>query len=292
MQTLQQQVWISQIQKNFYPTVSFLNYVKNFDQFVENDIINMAEAGVDPKVLIDNTTYPIAVKKRDDTPISFELNLFETENTLVRNPDVIELSYDKMESVIYGHRMALKTETAKKAAHAYAPTKDTEFTPVISTTGEDNGDGFKRIEFKDILRLKRKFDALDIPIDKRFLILDPRHSEDLMLADLKVFKDLTDFVGGKPKRFAGFNILEFTKNPTYNATTMQKVPFDADKADTDTFCSFAFSSDEVMKADGNMGMYERANDPELRGTIIGFDKRFVALPIREKGIGAIVSSKI
>ena len=46
-----------------------------------------------------------------------------------------------------------------------------------------------------------------------------------------------------------------------------------------------------MKADGEVFMYSRDNDPEERGTIVGFDKRFIALPIRNKGVGAIVSSK-
>ena len=45
-----------------------------------------------------------------------------------------------------------------------------------------------------------------------------------------------------------------------------------------------------MKADGEVYMYIRMDDPELRGTIVGFDKRFIAVPIRNKGIGAIVSA--
>ena len=292
MSTLNKQIWTDQIQKNFYPAVSFLSYAKDFSQFVEYDIINMAETGFDPNVLINNKTYPIAIKEREDTPLSFELDLFETENTLVRNPEAIELSYNKMESVIYGHKMALQTRTATKAAHAFAPDGNSDFTPVITTTGEDNGEGHKRLKVEDILKLKRRFDLLDIPVDKRFLVLDPRHTEDLILADLRSFKDITDFVNGEPRRFAGFNILEFTKNPTYNATTLQKEKFGKAKANTDTFCSFAFSADEVMKADGSFKMYERINDPELRGTVIGFDKRFIALPIRNKGIGAIVSAKV
>lgn len=292
MSTLNKQIWTDQIQKNFYPAVSFLSYAKDFSQFAEFDIINMAETGFDPQVLINNNTYPINIKQREDIPLSFELDLFETENTLVRNPEAIELSYDKMDSVIYGHKMALQTRTATKAAHAFAPEQNSDFTPVITTTGDDNGEGQKRLKVEDILRLKRKFDVLDIPTDKRFLVLDPRHTEDLILADLKSFKDITGFTDGKPKRFAGFHILEFTKNPTYNATTLRKEPFGKVKAQTDTFCSFAFSSDEVMKADGSFNMYERMNDPELRGTIIGFDKRFIALPIRNKGIGAIVSAKV
>jgi len=292
MSTLNKQVWTAQIMKHYYPDASFLKYARNFSELADNDIINMADCGFDPDVLINNTTYPIAIKKRDDTPLSFELDLFETENTLVRNPETVEFSYDKMESVIYGHRMSLRKKTGLKAAHAFAPTENTEFTPVIVTTGEDNGDGKKRLRIEDILLLKRKFDALDIPQDKRFLVLDPNHTEDLILFDLKAFKDITDFKNGMPKRFAGFNILEFTQNPKYNISTMQKETFGVIPTANTTFCSFAFSSDEVMKADGTMNMYERINDPELRGTVVGFDKRFIALPIRNKGLGAIVSANV
>ena len=45
-----------------------------------------------------------------------------------------------------------------------------------------------------------------------------------------------------------------------------------------------------MKADGDIYMYSREDDPEQRATIVGFDKRFICLPIRNKGIGAIVSA--
>lgn len=45
-----------------------------------------------------------------------------------------------------------------------------------------------------------------------------------------------------------------------------------------------------MKADGNVFMYAKENDPEQRGTIVGFDKRFIALPIRNVEIGVIVSA--
>ncbi len=292
MSTLNKQIWTSQIMKGFYPMASFLNYAKDYSALAEYDVINMADAGFDPTVLVNNTTYPISITQRADTPLSFELDLFETENTLVRSPESIEYAYDKMESVIYGHRMALQTKTALKAAHAFAPNSDSQFTPVVRTTGDDNGEGYKRIKIEDILKLKRKFDLMDIPVDKRFLVLDPRHTEDLILYDLKSFKDVTDFVNGTPKRFAGFNILEFTKNPVFDNTTGVKKAFGAVATGNDVFSSFAFCSEEVMKADGTVKMFERLNDPELRGTVVGFDKRFIALPIRNKGIGAIISTKV
>lgn len=286
---LNKQVWTTQLMGNFYPESSFLRYVKDFSTLVDNDIINMAEAGVDPDVLVNNTTYPIKVVQRVDKPISIELDLFETENTLVRRPEVIEYSYDQLESVIMGHRSQLRAATAAKAAHAFAPQKDSVFTPVIITTGEATFGGRKRLTIADILLLKERFDDANIPFEDRYLVLNPKHLSDLILFDVKAFKDITDITNGQPKKFAGFNILQTSCTATYNNTTWEKVEFDAEKADTDTFCSFAFQKDEVMKADGQVHLYERFDDPEERGTILGFDKRFIALPICSKGIGAIVS---
>jgi hypothetical protein len=114
----------------------------------------------------------------------------------------------------------------------------------------------------------------------------------LILFDVRAFKDLTDIVDGKPKRFAGFNVLQTSATPFYNATSLEKIAFTKTPGDTDVFCSFAFQKEEVMKADGTVHMYAKYDDPEERGTIVGFDKRFIAVPIRNKGIGAIVSKKV
>ncbi|WP_413532741.1 hypothetical protein [Empedobacter brevis] len=289
---LQTQIWLQQLMNNFYPQASFLNFVRDFSAFVDNDKLNMAEVGVDPKVLINNKTYPIKVVERTDNPLSIELDLYETENTLIREPEAVELAYDKLESVIYGHRQSLVLKSAMKAAHAYTPNEDSDYTPVIITTGEDNGEGFKRLMPADILKLKRRFDDLDINTEGRNLVLHPAHLEDLILYDLKSFKDITEWKEGQPSKFAGFNILQFSKMPVFDSTTLKKKEFDAEKANTDTYCSFAFSSDEVMKADGDPKMYTTLHDPKERATIVGFDKRFIALPIRNKGIGAIVTAKV
>lgn len=292
MSTLNKQIWISQIMEKFYPEASFLNFAKDMSENVEYDKINLADCGFDPEVLINNTTYPIAVAERTDTPLSIELSLYETENTLVRSPQAVELAYDKLESVIYGHRMALRAMAGNKSAHAYTPTQDTTNTPVLVTTGDNNGDGFKRLVPEDILKLKKRYDLLEVPFENRYLVLDPNHVEDLILYDLKAFKDITDFKDGQPNRFAGFNILQYTRTAKFDFTTRQKLPFGAVANENTVFSSFSFSSEEVMKAMGDMKMYEKIDDPEQRATIVGFDMRFIALPIRNKAIGAIMASKI
>lgn len=292
MSGLNKEVWIKQIKERYYPDASFLKYVTDMTEYVENDKINLADAGFDPEVLINNTTYPISIAEREDIPLSIELDLYETENTLVRSPHAVELAYDKLESVVKGHRNALMSKSGEKSAHAYSPSANTASTPVIATTGENNGEGYKKMLPKDILTLKRKYDDADFPIENRFLVLCPRHLEDLIDFDLKSFKDITEIVNGTPKKFAGFNILQYSKTAYYVASTLVKTPFGSAVTNLHTYSSFSFITDEVMKADGTMKMFEKIDDPELRATVVGFDKRFIGLPIRNKGIGAIVASKI
>lgn len=263
----------------------------NYDGFVENDKIHIASAGIDPKVLINNTTYPITVVGRDDDDNEITLDKFETENTIVRRPDAIEYSYDKLESVIRQHRSTLRKAVTMKAAHAIAPQSDTFDTPLVVTTGEVVGNRH-RLTFADILALKERFDDADIPMDRRYLVLHPKHVSDLLLEDLKIFKDLTNITDGEPTKFAGFGCFSCSTMPTYTTDkdgALVKVAYSADA--TTRFASVAFYADEVFKADGEMYMYATYDDPKERATIVGFDKRSIVLPIRGKGIGAIVSAE-
>lgn len=286
---LNKEIWVNQIKEGFYPDRSFLSKVVDLSGFVNSDIIHFPSAGIDPNVLINNTTYPIKIVGREDRDNQLELDKFETENTLVRRPDAIEYSYDKLESVINQHRSTLQTSTARKAAHAYAPSEDTTNTPLVTTSGAATN-GRKRMTFEDLLALKERFDDALIPLDNRYIILHPKHVTDLLLEDVKLFKELTDIKEGEPARFAGFGCYQFPYMPTYKLDNGKytKVSFDGEQ--TAQFASVAFNSQEVMKADGEIYMYARYDDPEERGTIVGFDKRFIALPIRNKGIGAIISA--
>ena len=260
---LNKEVWINQIMEGFYPDDSFLQKAKDFSGFVENDRLHIASAGIDPKVLINNTTYPIKTVEHED----------------------------KLESVISQHRATLRKSVAMKAIHAFAPTANTTDTPVIQTSGLATA-GRKRLTFADILALKERFDDADIPLTDRYIVLHPKHVTDLLLQDTELFKNLTNIKDGKPFQFAGFGFYSFAQMPVYSVKdgALTKVAFNAVKPANAQFASVAFYAGEVMKADGEIYMYSKEDDPGERATIVGFDKRFVALPIRGKGIGAIVGA--
>ena len=286
---LNKEVWVKQLMEGFYPDSSFLRKVMDFSEHVNADKLHIPSAGIDPKVLINNTTYPIDVVGREDDDCVITLDKFETENTLVRRPEAIEYSYDKVDSVIRQHRNTLQAQTARKAVHAFAPNSDTDNTPVITTTGEAYN-GRKRLRAVDILTLKERFDDALIPLADRYIVLSPKHVSDLLNEDLNLFKEITDLRNGEPFKFAGFGIYSFPYMPTYREGS--KVAFGDTAQGGDAFASVAFYGREVMKADGEVYMYALEDDPRERGTIIGFDKRFIAMPVRGLGVGAIVSANV
>lgn len=281
---LNKEIWLTQLAENFYPDTSFLSKCQDFSTFVEYNQLHMGIAGIDPAVRINQKTYPIKDVQRVDEEALFPLDTFETENTLIRNLEIIEMSYNKVESVISQHRKTLQTAVGKKAIHAFAPNSNTDETPVLFTTGEAVN-GRKRLRFDDILSLKEAFDNALIPQERRYIVLHPSHVTDLLREDMKLFKDLTEIRDGEPQRFAGFGFYSFPFMPLFQ--NGEKVEFGADK--TGNFASVAFQSGEVMKADGDLKMFSKIDDVHERASIFGFEKRFVAMPIRGKGIGAIIT---
>ncbi len=278
------EIWLPEILENFFPDSAFLSNARNFDAFVENDKINLAEAGVSPDVLINNTTYPVPVEERADTPIAIELDYYDTKNTVIRNAAKVELSYDKLQSVIYGHKQSLQTKFAEKAIHAYAPDSDGIFTPVLPTTGDANPDTTKKISFEDILKLFKRFNEVDLP-GNRVLVLHPQHEAELMSEDLKLYKEVMN-----TQNLFGFKVFRFSKMPVFDKTTGHKKPFGSASGSNDTIASVAYVETEVMRALGSMDMFFKEKDPEARGDIIGFQMRGIALPIRGKGIAAIYTA--
>ena len=284
---LNKEIWLPDLMEGFYGDDSFLTEARDMSMFVDNDIINLAEAGVNPDVLINNTTYPIDTAQRVDGALTLSLDTYDTENTLIRSIETAELSYDKRASVLYGHKQALKMKFMQKAIHAYAPAANGAFTPVIATSGLADG-GFKALTFNDILDLENKFDEAEIPSEGRILVLNAKHKTQLRKEDLKLYKE----VFGNEASFAGFKIytLATKRMPIYNKTGGTKVAFGAAAApSTDTICSVAFQKDEVMRAQGTIDMFAELKSPTQRGDVYGFQMRAVALPIRGKAIGAIYS---
>ena len=78
---------------------TWLDGIPDSSSLVNNDIIHLVEVGVDPEVLINNTTYPIPLQALDDADIAIELDKFQTKVTPITDDELYAISYDKMSRV-------------------------------------------------------------------------------------------------------------------------------------------------------------------------------------------------
>lgn len=277
------EIWTDILMEGFYPKDDFLSWSRDMSELVEYNTLNLAEAGADPNLLIDNAVYPIAAATRTDVPKTITLRTLDTDSTIVRNLEKKETAYNKMESVVRAHRNTLRKGAIQLAAHFWAPQADGVFTPVIVATGDLIG-GRRRLQFEDILLLQAKFDIMDVDPASLAIMLNPLHKSDLMFQDMKLYKDVIS-----SGSIFGLKYFSNSQTPRFNATTGTKVAFQAAPAGTDTQASVIWSKDEVMRADGSVDVFAKYNDPDQKGDVINFQKRFVALPFRSKVLGAIYS---
>lgn len=271
---------------------TWLDGITDSSSIVDNDVIHLVEVGIDPDVLINNTTYPIPLQELDDDDIAIKLAKFQTKVTPITDDELYAISYDKISRVKDSHARAIADAKFAKAAHALTPNANTDTTPVLVTTGEtDPQTGRVKLTMGDVIRLKAALDKLGVPADSRRLVLCTDHVNDLLETD-QVFKEQynIDRTDGTVGRQYGFNIYEYAENPTFTQAGQKKAVFS--EADDGEFqCSFAFYEKRVFKATGSTKMYWRGaeNDPEYQRNLVNFRHYFIALPIKEDAFAAIRS---
>lgn len=285
------EVWTGELVKQLRGgmTASWLDGVSDYSDEVKNEVIHMVDVGGDPDVLINNTTYPIAAQELEDGDIALGLDKFQTKKTAVSDDQLFAISYDKMGSVIERHGDAITIAKFKKAAHALAPNSNTAKTPVVPTSGEDDN-GRKKCTRKDIIALKRKLDALQIPTAGRRLVLCSDHVNDLLEDDQKFRDQYYNYTTGKIANMYGFEVYEFENCP-YFTKEGTKVPFKNSPSGTDHQASFCFYTKRVFRAQGSTKMYYRdaQTNPDYQQNEVNFRHYYIVLPKKMEAIGAIYS---
>lgn len=271
---------------------TFLDGIPDSSSIVNNDVIHLVEVGVDPDVLVNNTTYPIPLQALDDKDIAIKLDKFQTKVTPITDDELYAISYDKMARVKESHGNAINDSKFAKAAHALCAQKNTATTPVLKTTGEkDPITGRLKMTVNDLLNLKREMDKLRVPSQGRRLVLCSDHVNDL-LETSQVFKEQYNINrnDGTVGRLYGFDIYEFGNNPLYTTAGVKK-DVGATSEAGEFQCSFAFYTQRVFKGTGSTKMYysEASTDPEYQRNKINFRHYFICMP-KKVDAGAVMMS--
>ena len=288
------EIWTGELVKMLRSGLAgtWLDGVPDQSSIVNNDVIHLVEVGVDPDVLINNTTYPIPLQALDDKDIAISLDKFQSKATPITDDELHAISYDKMARVKESHGNAINDAKFTKAAHALCAAENTAKTPVLKTTGEaDPETGRKRLTPDDLVEMKRALDNLKVPSENRRLVLCPDHVNDLLLASQNFREQYNiDRNTGKVAGLFGFQIYEYGNNPVYTVAGKKK-DVGAAAGDGEFQCSFAFYTPRVFKATGSTKMYfsEAQRDPEYQQNKINFRHYFICM-FKKADAGVVMMS--
>lgn len=292
------EIWTGEMIKHFRNSIESLGWlskIRSYDQYSKNNVLNFTELGGDPKVLINNSTYPLEVETIEDSNKAITLDKYQTKPTKITDDELHGLSYDKIGSVVERHGEAIDEVKYKKALHSLAPQTDSVATPVILTSGDNSTDGTrKKLKLVDIIALKARFDKIKVPIVGRVLVLCPEHVQDLLEEDRSFRNQYNDYTTGKIANMYGFEVYEYVDCPAYTVSTKTKLAYGSVITSTDKSASIAFYAPRMMRATGETKTYlqDASGSPTTQSNLVSYRHYFIALPLKDEAIGAIVSNVV
>lgn len=301
------EVWLDRVINNLTTAdqAPFLDGIAEMDVDVsqmgegtitESNIIHVPTSEFAPDILINNSTYPIALQAYTDDAVTIQLDKFQTKVVTLTDDQVMGASYDRIDNATRKTVQKLTSEKFSKAIHAIAPTSDTAKTPVITATGGGGAtpltdpSGRLRLVYEDLVSLKGRFDKIKgCPVVGRRIVLCADHYNDLLL-DRKNFGDqLVNYKAGTTAPIiAGFEIFQYENMPTYATGT--KKAYGTIPVSTDKTASVAFLVDNIAKKTGNTKQYFTAakDNPTTQTNQLAYRHYFIAVPFQATMIGAIL----
>lgn len=288
---LKNELAVTELIKQFKHEHTWLAEVPSKPQWVGNDVIKIPIQGNAPKVLIDNTIYPISSSQREDGHLKLSLHKYETENTEVTTDELYALPYEKVNDVQVQHRETLEDVTAEHALFSITPQNNTITSPVLVTTGPDDGTGRKRLITKDLRAAKTKLTKLGVPKKGRVLVLCADHVDDLLEQDEKFNVRYQNHEGGViAPNYYGFKTYENVYAPEFTDAG-EKIAYGSATAGTEA--SVIFYAPMTAKAPGTAERYaiDKTQNPAFRRHEIGFELHWVCVALKDEGLAAIRSGK-
>lgn len=298
---IQKEIWQAYIAKNLFKGNEFLNMLLNRDQYVlAGKVVHIPQAGANPGVTKNPTSFPLTASQRTDSDITYSLNQYVTDPVHIQDAEKIELSYDKIADVM-DHHMSILRETLaddmlydliRVYADASAGVVRTRTTGAAvaahlpSTTGNR-----KKFIKEDLKKARFLMNKQNIPVNDRVAVI-PSDLMDQLLddTDLKA-RDRSlelDMKGGVVARLYGFDLMERSTTVVCDnaGTPVAKAP-GAAAAATDNDTVICWQKNSAERALGDVKMFEDLNNPLYTGDIYNALVRFGGRPSRKDSLGVI-----
>ncbi|MCT2563955.1 hypothetical protein [Chryseobacterium herbae] len=269
---LQKEVWIADIKENPIPDMSFINQSVDMSAFVENDALNLAEAGVEPDVHEDyfaTNSGELPIQAIDDIPHRVLLKDYSTNQTRHSKLADMELAYNKRASVINRHRNAIAKNMAQRTAHGWGASTNDAFNKILNLGPTDS-------VIDGLIDMQRFFRDLDLDMSKMNIVLNSDHGSRIEKENKKLYKEITAEKGAE---LYDFKIFFYSKTPFYTDAGVKK-PWGSTIAGTDKKSSIIWNSDEVFRCFGSTDMFATLGHSGWQADLISFAQRALTGKIR------------
>ena len=314
------EIWAKHIEENLFASNAFQLTMTDQSEYVNARTVHNPNAGAVPVITVNRAHGGPRVDPalRVDTTNDWDIDELTSAPFIITNAEEVELSYDKMSSVLYEQEMALRDTAAIKMLINVSPTgtgvlPDTTVNAnILRSSGITNNDVAdvrssvaytpgatdNRLNFTlyDIRQMKKLFDRQNIPQEDRTLVMTP-DAADQILNDLIVTKfrqdalNVFDTKTGNLDTLLGFKVYIRSKSATYNnAATPVVKAYGAATAADDNDAILGWQKAFVARALGDTHVYETLNSATDYGDIYSALVRVGATKLRssELGVAAIV----
>ena len=295
---VQKEIWQRTIVEGLFADESFLSRATNDDMYVnEGKKVHIPNAGAPSGVVLNRSSLPAVVNKRVDQDVDYTLDELTTNPILIPYADLVELSYNKRNSVIDQDRKQIIFKAAEAILKSWLPAAANR----VLTSGQGvpawtpSATGLrKKITPADVSALQTRMNADNVPLTDRYLLLDAQMYQQLLDGMTQTeaigFFQAADVKRGVMGMLYGFEVMVRSTVYRFAADGTLKAIDDAGAA-TDLAGGLAWQRDSVSRALGEVIMFDQINNPEYYGDVYSFLVR-VGGAIRrydKKGVYAIVT---
>lgn len=292
-------IFESEIVPELFPNNSWMDQSINDDDNVRGNTVEIQNSGALPAVLVDNTTWPLTVSQRTDTPDNYQIETLNTEVTQLTDVEaLIEAGgASKRASIVAQQAAALRTKAASRLLVDWL----TGVTSKVPTTGTGSAatlpgaTGNRRaITQTDLQTALEVLQNDEIPVDeanKPILLIPVRFYRDMMAIDNFIQADKLGttngpLISGQIGEVLGIRIVMRTLVARFDSGDNLKAE-EAAGAIGDSHAAVLYHPGFVRKAMGAFTVRINESQAEWGGTIMGSELRFGGNAAREDHAGIV-----
>lgn len=289
------EIWTEWIAANLFKTNPFLDKCHKADQYVlGGSVVHIPQAGAIPSVVKNRTQFPANVTHRQDTDVTYALDVYTTDPTAIMQAEQYEISYDKMASVFGEMVQGLNESIADELLYKWRP----EGSAFVATDGENaaatapGATGNRKITtVKSVRKCQTALNKQKAGKNNRYMLLTSEMlgqlQDDPELKQRDNAKEL-DMLNGVIVRLHGFEIMERTDALIADMSGSPVIKaIGADSATSDSECGLAWQQDAVERALGTVEFFEKLKDPQFYADIYSALVKMGGRKRRADGVGVV-----